>query len=227
MQIKIAVASNIKFEHKTYPIVTASLIEQGIAPDDIHFFSGGYPEYKYELRDGIHYHQLDHNSYEYSPLIEIVERQMESEYWFLVHDTCKFGSRFKELLYCIPNYKPLKMAIKTEPAMSIGTYRYDYLLSLKEKLLAIKNKDYSKDSMLFWKDWGRKFEDYILWKTSPRPEVYNDDNRWAVTKYENWYDTPSIRRTEYYHSLDLYKNKSNWGQGLDLEKPFNVMMIDL
>ena len=86
IKIKIAVASNINFKDKSLPVLMPTLINAGIEKDDIHVFVGGYNEYKYENHKDVHFHFLDHNSYEYSPLIEICERKLESEYWFLLHD---------------------------------------------------------------------------------------------------------------------------------------------
>ena len=214
MNLKFAIASNKNFCEKTLPIVVPSMIDAGIDPRLIHVFIGGYDSEEIVYKeDYVTYHYLNHNSYEYSPLIEIVEKKLEAEYWFLVHDTCKFGPRFKELVYSIPENRPEKVAIKTLPAMSIGSYRYDYLLTVADKLMEIKNKDYSRESMLKWKTWGCHWEDYILWRTNPTPSIYNGfDHQFSVVKYENWYGTDTVRRTEYFPSVDLYKNKSNWGQ---------------
>jgi hypothetical protein len=215
--LKIAVASNVHFYEHTLPIIIPSLIERGIEKDDIHIFVAGFDKYNYEQKDGIHFHYLNHNSYEYSPLIEIVDREIESEYWFLVHDTCKFGPNFKELLYNIPPGS-VKLAMKPRPAMSMGTYRYDYLLSVKDKLMSIKNTDYSEQSMNHWKSWGVPNEDWIMWMTDPQPLIYNNEPNWSLIDNDNWYGTNTVRRTEYYHSLDLYKNKSNWGQSSELKR---------
>ena len=86
---------------------------------------------------------------------------MESEYWFLVHDTCKFGPNFKQLLYNIPE-GAIKLSLNNKPAMTMGTYKYDYLLSVKEKIMSIRNTDYSEESMNHWKIWGVPNEDYIM-----------------------------------------------------------------
>lgn len=217
--IKIAIATNINFYKSTLPIVIPSLIERGIDPNDIHVFNAGFNHYRYEQTpDGIHFHYLDHNSYEYSPLIEIVEKQLSSEYWFLIHDTCKLGPKFKELLYNIPNDRPVKLALKSKPAMTMGTYKYSYLMSVKDKIVSIKNKDYSEESMNHWKVWGVPNEDYIMWMTDPTPLIYNNNDNWSVVDNDNWFNTPTQRRTEYYPSLDLYKNKSNWGQSSQLKR---------
>ncbi len=217
--IKIAIATNINFYKSTLPIVIPSLIERGIDPNDIHVFNAGFNQYRYERTpDGIHFHYLDHNSYEYSPLIEIVEKQLSSEYWFLIHDTCKLGPKFKELLYNIPSDRPVKLALKSKPAMTMGTYKYSYLMSVKDKIMSIKNKDYSEESMNHWKVWGVPNEDYIMWMTEPTPLIYNNNDNWSVVDNDNWFNTPTQRRTEYYPSLDLYKNKSNWGQSSQLKR---------
>lgn len=212
MDIKIAIATNINFYKLSLPIVLQSLQENGIDKSQIFVFNAGFTEEKTETIDGIVHYYLTHNSYEYSPLIEIVEKGLFSDYWFLIHDTCKVGPKFKELLYNIPESKPEKLCLKDSPAMSIGSYRYDYLLSVKDKLLSIKNTDYSEQSLMRWKTWGVPNEDFILWKTSPTPLIYNNNKNWNVVRQENWYGTNTIRRTEYYPSLDIYKNKSNWGQ---------------
>lgn len=216
MEIKIAVATNINFYKLSLPIIIESLLSSGIEKSQIYIFNAGFTEDKREEIDGITHYYLSHNSYEYSALIEIVEKQLISEYWFLIHDTCKVGPKFKELLYNIPDSKPEKLALKDSPAMSIGTYRYDYLLSLSDKLISIKNTDYSEGALQRWKRWGVPNEDFILWKSTPQPLIYNNNKNWNIVAYENWYGTNTTRRTEYYPSLDIYKNKSNWGQSFNM-----------
>lgn len=216
MEIKIAIATNINFYKHSLPIVLESLLKCGIEKNQIFVFNAGFSEEKTEKIDNITHYYLTHNSYEYSPLIEIVEKELISDYWFLIHDTCKVGPSFKELLYRIPENNPSKLSLKDSPAMSIGSYDYNYLISIKQKLLAIKNTDYSNESLVKWKKWGVPNEDFILWKTYPDPVIYNNNKNWSIVSYENWYGTNTIRRTEYYPSLDIYKNKSNWGQSFDM-----------
>jgi hypothetical protein len=218
MNIKIGINTNKNFFKFSLPILIPSLIDAGILKDDIHVFNAGYEEYSYELIDGIHWHFLDHNSIDYNSMVTICEREIEAEYWFLIHDTCKVGLKFKELLYNIPQEKPEKIALKSWPSMNIGTYKYTYLLSLKEQIMKVKNTDYSEESLNHWKQWGVPNEDYILWRHSPQPAIYNGNPNWIVTDYDNWYGSTTVRRTEYYPSLDLYKNKSNWGQTTEMIK---------
>lgn len=215
--IKIAIATNINFYKKTLPIILPSLIENGIDKEHIHVFIGGYEKYNKENNNGIEFHYLNHNSYEYSPLIEIVDKELKSDYWFLIHDTCKVGPNFKEFINRIPENCE-KISINRKPAMSMGLYGYNYLMSIKEKILSIKNTDYSENSMEYWKNWGVPNEDWLMWMTEPTPLIYNNDVRWWVVDNDNWFGTDTIRRTEYYPSVDLYKNKSNWGQSPILKR---------
>lgn len=218
LTIKFAIATNINFESRSIPIVTKSLVQAGIDPELIHVFSAGHEKFEHLKQDNYHYYTLDHNSFEYSPLISIIEHQLESEYWFLIHDTCLVGPKFKSMVYSIPENRPEKIALTVTPSMSIGSYRYDYLMSdeVRNKLLQIKNTDYSNESLMKWKWWGVDAEDYILHKTTPKAHYYSPEllrphgQDFVVVDYFNWYGTGTIRRTEYFRSLDLYKNKSNW-----------------
>jgi hypothetical protein len=73
--IKIAIATNINFYKETLPIIIESLINSGIGKENINVFNAGFENEKFEVIDGINHYYLNHNSYEYSPLIEIVEKE--------------------------------------------------------------------------------------------------------------------------------------------------------
>lgn len=212
--IKIGISSNINFYQTSLPILIQSLIDSGIDPNDIHAFIGGYDEHNMITNDdGTHFHFVNHNSLDNTALIEICDKELLSEYWFIVHDTCKVGPGFKTLLYNIPEDKPAKIALKGIPSMCIGTYGFEFLMANKSRIISLKNTDYSIEGIKNVKIWAINNEDYILWKTHPPAIVYNNIHNWEIKDYINWYGTDTVRRTEYYPSLDLYKNKSNWGQG--------------
>lgn len=220
--IKIAVATNIDYCEMTLPIIIKSLIDAGISKKDIFVFNAGFPESQVKEIDGIVHYFLNHHTYEYSPLIEILERDLDSIYWFLMQDTCKVGPRFKELLYSSIYNLPEKVALHSFPSMSIGLYRYDYLQKHRNSILGIKNYNFSKEAKFFWKNWTIANEDLLLWKIGGTPEIANGiDSVENVSYDDNWYGTDTKRLTEYYKSLDLYKNKSNWGQTGD--KPISVL----
>jgi hypothetical protein len=214
VQINICVNSTKSFSEKTIPVIVKSLIDAEIDPKNIFVIEGGYDRRVMEERETHTHIFTNHNSLEYTGMIDIVEYEMVSDYWFNTHDTCKVGKNFKNLLYNIPEDLPNKLALRSHPSMSIGSYKYDYLLKHKQRLLDIKNTDYSRESLQDWKQKGIWMEDYMLYKLTDSPTVrYNQhisDAGWNIIQGEDWYQTNIVRRIEYHPTLDLYKSKSNW-----------------
>lgn len=219
-KINICVNSTKNFSEKTLPVIIPSLIESGVSPDQIYVFEGGN-----EIREVINNEthiliKTNHNSMEYTGLIDIVENEMDSDYWFNIHDTCKVGKKFWDLVNRIPKNFPDKISLWRHPSMSIGSYKYEYLLKHKSRLLEIKNQDYSRETLQKWKQWGIHAEDYMLYKLNDSPTiVYNPElnlSSYDLKDEESWYGGVP-RRIEYYPQLDLFKSKSNWDAKLWME----------
>jgi len=211
--IKICINSTKTFSQKTIPVLVPSLIESGVPSSKIYVFEGGNDKRETLEMDQYTLVKTNQNSMEYTGLIDIAEYEMESFYWFNIHDTCRVGKNFWKLLNNIPKNEPDKIALWQHPSMSIASYKYSYLFKHRDRLLSIKNQDYSRDSLQKWKQWGIHAEDYMLYKLSDSPTVvYNPDlnlKNYDIKKEESWYGgVPRI--IEYYPQLDLYKSKSNW-----------------
>lgn len=211
LNIKIAIASSLGYYKKTLPILLPTLIESGVEKERIHIFISGSHKHNKEVIDGYQYYFVNYNSFEYTPLIYIVENNMENQYWFLLHDTCKVGKNFNKLLHNIPAHLPNTITLKKSPSMSIASYKYSFLKSQEKELLSIKNTDYSEASIQKWKKWGVPNEDFIPRK-DPTRAIYNNWSWHTVSGNDNWYGTKETRKVEYYNSLDLFKSKANWGQ---------------
>lgn len=213
VQINICINSTKFFSEKTIPVLLNSLLDSGIDPENIFVIEGGYEERIITKKDYTHI-QTNQNSLEYTGLIDIVEHELQSDYWFNIHDTCKVGKNFKKLLYNIPDSFPDKLALRDHPSMSIGSYKYEYLLKHRQRLLDIKNTDYSRESLQIWKQKGIEMEDYMLYKLQDSPTFrYNphiSGHDWNIIENEDWYESNIKRRIEYHPTLDLYKSKSNW-----------------
>jgi len=212
--INISVNSTKSYSNKTIPIIIPSLIESGVNSKNIYVFEG--QNYKREIIK-FSTHTLvktNHASLDFTGLIDIVENEMESDYWFHIHDTCRVGKNFWKLLNNIPNNYPDKIALWTHySSMNIGLYKYGYLMKHKNKLIKIKNQDYSSESIQKLKHWTINNEDYILYRTEDSPTLlYNPKligNGYYIKEEKSWYDG-TMRRIEYYPHLDLYKSKSNF-----------------
>ena len=96
------------------------MIRWGIKAEEILIINGGWEAEATSSYEGVEMLLVKQNSFEYTPLIEIVERQLWSDYWFLLHDTCIVGERFNALVRRPPVEMPEKVAMKGTPSMSIG-----------------------------------------------------------------------------------------------------------
>jgi len=213
--IRFCISTCKKFAPHTIPVIIPSLLAAGIKQEEILIVNGGQTVRANTSYKGVPMLLTRQNSFEYTPLIEIVEHSMESQYWFLLHDTCIAGPLFKALAYEPPVEAPEKVAMKQTPSMSIGLYRYDYLMAHKERLMAIKNLDSSPEALQQWKQWGVPNEDYMLWKPQDVPcHIYHPDkhgpDEWNYQGHADPYGTGMQRRIEYFPQLDLIKAKSNW-----------------
>lgn len=214
MDIKFCITSNAAFSHHTYPVIIPSLTACGVNASSIFFIEGGHINRTTSIQDGVNYIKTGHNSVEYTSLIDIVEHNMHADYWVLLHDTCRVGKDFFTLSQNIPDGCE-KVALKHWPSMSIGAYKYSYLKKHTDRLMQIKNTDYSRDRVQHWKQWGIHNEDYMLWRESSSPcALYNPHlelrEKFVVCEEAAWYNTNTTRRVEYYAQLDLYKSKANW-----------------
>ena len=213
--IRFCISTCKKFAPHTISVIIPSLLAAGIAEEEILIVNGGQTVRTSTNYKGVPMLLTQQNSFEYTPLIEIVEHSMDSEYWFLLHDTCIAGPLFKQLAYEPPVERPEKVAMKQTPSMSIGLYRHDYLMAHKERLMAIKNMDSSPEALQQWKQWGVPNEDYMLWKLQDVPcHVYHPSlhgpDEWNYQGHADPYGTGMQRRIEYFPQLHLAKAKSNW-----------------
>ena len=213
--VRFCISTCKKFAPHTIPVIIPSLLAAGIAEEEILIVNGGQTVRTSTNYKGVPMLLTQQNSFEYTPLIEIVEHSMDSEYWFLLHDTCIAGPLFKQLAYEPPVERPEKVAMKQTPSMSIGLYRHDYLMAHKDRLMTIKNMDSSPEALQQWKQWGVPNEDYMLWKLQDVPcHVYHPSlhgpDEWNYQGHADPYGTGMQRRIEYFPQLHLAKAKSNW-----------------
>jgi hypothetical protein len=207
--MKIAISSVRKFSSYTLPVIIPSLL-QSVEAKDIFIFEGGYTERWWEIRKGITHTRVAHNSFDYTALIDIVENEIESDYWFLLHDTCKAGPNFGELVNDIPAGEPdVVCMLNSNPGtMNICAYKYDYLLSKKQELLALKNTDYEDlDSAKRRATEAENSlqEGYVLY----HPELFSEElNAGTPSIYK---DDGVSRNERYFRNLDITKYQANYG----------------
>ena len=210
MKIKIAISSVKKFSSYTLPIIIPSLLKSGIKESEMVIFEGGYHARDIGTYGSITHIRVAHNSFDYTALIDIVEHEIESDYWFLLHDTCKAGPEFGNLVRDIPAGEPdVVCMLGSHPGtMNICAYKYDYLLSKKQELLALKNTDYEDlDSAKRRATEAENSlqEGYVLY----HPELFSEElNAGTPSIYK---DGGVSRNERYFRNLDLTKYQANYG----------------
>jgi len=197
----------------TLPVVIPSLLNSGVDPKNIYIFEGGYYERSVGEYLGANHIKVDHNSFDYTALIDIVENEIESEYWFLLHDTCVVGAEFNSLLQNIPENKPnvICMLGHHPGTMNICSYKYSYLLEKKEQIIKLKNHDYSAEGTMQAKIVAIEAENSLQGGSV----IYNPDRFTDIwtEKVENPYKEDGIERNlRYFNNLDVYKYQANYGQ---------------
>lgn len=92
--IQIAITSHkSSYEKCAIPLVK-SFLSSGIELNKISVFAGGYDNKSSNI-DLCRIYKTNHNSYDHTAIIEIIENNIYSDYWFILHDTCIADDNFK------------------------------------------------------------------------------------------------------------------------------------
>ena len=207
--VKICVSSCKSYAPKTIPVLKNSLLESGVLEDDILIVEGGH-----SIRTTLNANHIcvTHNSFDFTSLIEILESNIVSDFWLLLHDTCRVGKDFISYIQKIDlSYEKSSLCFGL-PSMSIGIYSYPYLLKHKDLILSFKNEDYTPEGLRLAKIKAIEGEDIIFKLKDVSRGYIGYCNRSQMPVDDNWYETQTPTIQEYFLQLDLYKLKKNWGQ---------------
>ncbi len=205
---RFAISSHIKSYEKTYDRMVDSLIMSGVPKDDIFFFIGGFDrQEKAESRHSINMYYVRHNSMDMTGLISVLDLGLESDYWFLLHDTAYVGERFYEIVKRFDTAGRNTIAMTSDDrSMNMGSYRHGYLIDRKSDIMAFKNYDYSDGALQRIKRMNVINEDAFIEPGSPS---YNSAKRIA-SEPTDFYSGGVNRIVEYFPEMDLFKIKANW-----------------
>jgi hypothetical protein len=183
------------------------MIDSGVDPKDIYFFIGGHQEYKkIENELGVNLYHANHNSIDITGLISVLELGFESDYWFLLHDTITVGPNFAKAVSSV-KYNDTTITMTSDGlSMCIGAYPKSHLDKLRDKIISLKNTNYSPEGLQNAKKLAIQTEDFFLY---PKTQFYNNKPR--LTKGPiDVYGNGIMRIIEYFPDIDLYKIKANW-----------------
>jgi hypothetical protein len=159
----------------------------------VHVFIGGCENRKQKYENDIVHHYCNHNSFDHTSLIEILELNLYSDYWFVVHDTVTFGEKS---IACIENFGPGDhISISKAGWWNMGLFSNNFIQRNKEYILSLKNckKSQAILSEKFYK------------RLSHNDEHYCEENQITDQEYKDIYAEGYLRKPIYFSSLDITK----------------------
>jgi hypothetical protein len=203
---KIVISSHIKSYQKTATTFINSLTRNNLNTKNILLVVGGN-EVRYESTFlNCQTIFVDHNSFDHTGLIEILEGNHKSDYWFSSHDTCISGPKFIDFL---SSYKPKKDYVSMTDMgwLNMGLFKSSYLERNKQYILSLKNCSkiraiLSERIFTRLEDYDFFIKDYDCIRSLENENIYNDDKK---------------RNVLYFKGLDFYKYQSY--EALNIMKP--------
>ena len=203
---KIVISSFKTSYETTAKLLIESLVNNNFPKSQILLVIGGYEEKTETTYQDVKTIKVNHNSYDHTGLIEIIENNHESNYWFSTHDTCIAGNNFINFL---KNYKHKKdyTSITDMGWLNMGMFHKNYLTRNAEYILSMKNC--SKIRAILSERVFTRLEDY---------DFYIPDYECTRSlEIENIYKDNKKRNVLYFKNLDLFKYQSY--EALNIMKP--------
>lgn len=196
IRIKYLISSNVNYYQKTLPKILPSITKQINSKDIVVTVGGVFEEQLENTFFGVKTLWVQHNSFEYTSLINFVEsNQFECDYVFLLHDTMICGDNFHKLSARINSNKNVVMAHE-KGWCNLGAFKVSFLLSIKKLLLSMKNIN-KKQAI---ESEGKFFGSFSTY-TNPTVELISD---YQESPYEG-----KNRCVCKFNSVDVYKYGSN------------------
>jgi hypothetical protein len=184
----------------TLPVLLPSLIQRnGIDPRQITVVVGGADKVWDEVCDQVHYRYVTHNSFDHTGLIEVIESDLEGEYWCALHDTCEAGPRFYEAI-CTFDPDLEHTSIDRDGWMNMGVFSGDFLRGNAAYILSLKNCSKTR-AML-----SERLYMHMGFSGSIERTPYR------IMGEKQPYPGSNLRKVIYFEAADLYKYMANHTQ---------------
>jgi len=191
---KIAISTYVDNESLVIPNLIKQLIEDApISPKDVYVFSGGHATQFHEIRYGVNYYACDHNSYDHTALIGILDNNLDSHWWFMLHDTCSPGPRFAHKLSDFGR-RDSHVAMLEEGWLNMGQFSPAFLSQCRNYILSLRNCT-KMQAVLSEK----------LYSRFSNGEFYCKSGHFKSLGYQDVYGDGSPRMVIHFPALDLYK----------------------
>jgi hypothetical protein len=167
MKINFCINSTINRFDETKNIIIPTLLQNNICPNNIYYFLSGDNKISHYIDPdyNINVITLNYNSMDFNSFIGITDLNIQSDFWFYLHDTCYVADYFYKKILSIEKiheYDAIR-ATNNGTSMNYGLYKYNYLLKIKKSLLNYKNFDYSEEALQKQKLKAVSFENALLY----------------------------------------------------------------
>lgn len=137
--LRFAVAAHKSDFERTVPTLVRSLVrDNGVDPSQIHVVVGGFDRPATRDFGGVRAHCVDHNSFDHTALIDILERDIPGAWWFNLHATAKAGPEFVKRIVA-HGFGVEHFAVLAQGWLNMGLFSRSYLERTREYVLALKN----------------------------------------------------------------------------------------
>jgi hypothetical protein len=204
--INICISSNINYIENTYNVIIPSLLNSSTPAENIYIFvSGCSKEKNYINKDKITVYETKYSSFEFTPLIKIIEEQIYSKYWFLIHDTCEIQNPnfFKTISNFPYNDSPSVALFNNSWSCNMGAYEWKYLNDSSDKINQFKNLDTSPEKLKEIKNKIISHEDFLL----DKKYFFTQDLKSEFITTEDG----NTKVIDYFNGIGIKKTKTTWG----------------
>jgi len=196
--LRIVISSyKTSYQNSGKKLIESLVYDNNFSSDQILLVIGGYDkreQFKYLNCKAI---KVAHNSYDHTGLIEVIESEEQSKYWFSTHDTCIAGPNF---ISSILKYKVNKdfVAMTEMGWLNMGIFSQSFLQKNKSFILSLKNCSKIR-AILSEKTFTRLGDYQFLTQNS---KVHRS------IENQNIYEDDKKRNVLYFEELDFYKYQS-------------------
>jgi hypothetical protein len=209
LDLNICISTNINYSQKSLPKLLASLKRAKVPSSQIYVFEGGHTANNQEISTGgINYFKVNHNSFDITSLIGILENNLQSNGWLLLHDTVIVFPCFIRLINQVLWRDFDTVQFKKISSMNMGIYKGDYLSRLSDNILKFKNIDYSDGAIQLHKQIAINFEDFLFQKSTNNYILNTNSKNYFI--HDNIKYCGSLRRRETFMNIGLVKYKANF-----------------
>jgi len=188
----------LRYQAITLPRIVESLTQVcGIPSDRILVVSGGYSRaYDAEFY-GIETHCVEHNSFDHTGLIDVIDRSIRADYWFALHDTCEAGPQFSNLSNKLDSEMEY-ISVSKAGWFNMGAFSHDFLMLESDYVLSLRNCDKVR----------AMFSERVYLRLASAG-CYGSGEIKGLGFFDP-YRTGTQRSHLYMPDLDLHKYQANW-----------------